>query len=492
MAVTATDGQATNTGSGSAQTLTTASKSWTAGRRLLAFGQAARDGHTQGLNSLFEVTDSGSLTWTELVTGSVNSSEGTDYATQFKCWISSTVTATARTVTIDPRNNGTNKFWMALAVVEIDGSDGTLVSGQSDSATNGSPGGTLTSTLPSSVTTRAFGAYVRDVDNSTTTFDSVTGYSAISSATDATGTQTIGVWESTTTAAFAAGGSESGTAYTHSGIVVELAESATATEISIGQASESDSAQGVTVDPGSVAVSLGQAAEANTGQGMTADPGSVGVSLGQASESDTGQAVTTDPGSVAAALGQAAEADSAQALALVTLVQIALGQAAEVDAGQILALDPGSVAVAFGLAAEADSAQALALSTLVEIAFGQASEVDTGQALSVDPGSVEIAFGQASEVDTGQALALLTLIEIALGQAAEVDTGQAVAVDPGSVSVALGQAAEADSAQAVTVVALGLVLAGVSPAVARAVAGNLVHRVAQANRVVNARPAAAG
>lgn len=65
--------------------------------------------------------------------------------------------------------------------------------------------------------------------------------------------------------------------------------------------------------------------------------GDQNINVGQASEADTAQAITIT-GALGIAVGQAAEADTAQAITVSTQINIAVGQAAETDLAQPIAL----------------------------------------------------------------------------------------------------------------------------------------------------------
>lgn len=195
--------------------------------------------------------------------------------------------------------------------------------------------------------------------------------------------------------------------------------------LAIGQAAETDSAQALASRQ---ARTVGQPAEADAAQPLAAQQAR---GVAQALETDSAQALTI---STAKVLGQAAETDAAQAL--LARQQRTLGQPAETDTAQVLAVSlPGTL----GQAAEADSAQPL--QSAQRRALGQALEADSAQPAAL---STAKAIGQAAETDAAQAFVQRLLRQA--GQALEADTAQPVS--RGGTTVAAGQAAELDAALA--------------------------------------------
>lgn len=185
----------------------------------------------------------------------------------------------------------------------------------------------------------------------------------------------------------------------------------------------------------------------------TAGGGPTTVTLGQTTETDTAQAITFVPGALAVSLGQAAETDSAQAItAVLGAVSIAISQASETDSAQAIAFVPGAISIALGQAAETDSAQAVtAISGATIATLGQALETDSAQSIIFVPGAISVVLGQAAETDTAQTIApTIGATVVNIGLVTEIDTAQAIAFVPGAISVAVGQAAETNLAQAIT------------------------------------------
>lgn len=182
------------------------------------------------------------------------------------------------------------------------------------------------------------------------------------------------------------------------------------------------------------------------------DPGQT-ITVGQASESDTAQALGKAKAQVFA---QALETDTAQALG--RLKTLALLQSSESDAAQGMAWSPKNRLV--GQASESEVAQAFtsAKARAVEqalendlaqgvtftraVAVGQASESD---AASVFASAKARAVAQALEADSAGVMSLALVVVIV--QALEADAAQGIQRNP--LAQLLGQAEEADSAGAV-------------------------------------------
>jgi hypothetical protein len=219
----------------------------------------------------------------------------------------------------------------------------------------------------------------------------------------------------------------------------------TSTIISIGQASESSTAQPVTKTK---AKTLGQPSEVALAQALAS--GTI-VAVGQASEVDAAQTVA---GSKSRTVGQASEADAAQAVGRIKIRAVA--QAAETGSAHALAraksrtmgmaTETGTAQTVgrlkvrgVGMAAEADLAESVARTRSRSI--GQATESDSANPLAK---SKARALGQAIETDAAQPVgpAKARL----LGEPVEVDAGQPVAA---STAIILGQPSETDTASAV-------------------------------------------
>ncbi len=160
------------------------------------------------------------------------------------------------------------------------------------------------------------------------------------------------------------------------------------------------------------------------------------VNVGQATETDTAQAVSIER---TYSVAQATETDTAQAIAVRRLISV--GQATETDTAQAVTFRKELTA---GIATETDTAQPVTISRL--IATGQATETDSALAVTIGSTATNVAVGQATETDTAQAVTIARGIDV--GQATETDTAQAVAVITDQV-IAVGQAVETDTAQSI-------------------------------------------
>jgi len=195
----------------------------------------------------------------------------------------------------------------------------------------------------------------------------------------------------------------------------------------VGQASETDLAQAVVVLRTYL---IGQAFETDLAQDI-GQPAKVNQVL----ETDLAQAITVVK---ALLLGQATEADLAQAIAV--LKSLTVGQVQETDLAQAIAV---LKSLTVGQVQEADLAQAI---TVVRSRLlGQASETDVAQAITVLKAAL---IGQASETDLARAITILRTVLVA--QVQETDLAQAITALLGRV---VQQVQETDLAQAITVVA---------------------------------------
>lgn len=221
--------------------------------------------------------------------------------------------------------------------------------------------------------------------------------------------------------------------------------------ISVGQSTETDSAQTVTPQR---AYSVAQATETDSAQVITP---ARAITVNQASETDSAQALThakqvqvsqaaeTDTAQTVTAartydVNQATETDSAQALTVAK--QVAINQTTETDSAQALTIAKG---VDVGQASETDSAQAVSASAATTV--GQASETDTAQA--VTPART-YAVAQTTETDTAQSIAPAKQVTISI--ATETDAGQTITAQR---AVTVSIASETDSAQAITATTSG-------------------------------------
>lgn len=231
------------------------------------------------------------------------------------------------------------------------------------------------------------------------------------------------------------------------------------------------------VSSGAVNVSLGLASETDTALGMTADPGNLGVSIAQATETDSALGMAADPGNLDIALNLASETDSALTISTSAGLSVALNQASETDSALGMTADPGAITVPINQASEADMSQAFSVDAGGVVTLDLASETDLALSIAALPGEYQVAIGQASEVDTAQAFTVDLSDVVAMGLAIETDSALVLTPSTGPISLTLNLASETDSARPVTAVSIlidGLVF--VVPARVRTI------RVQQRNR----------
>lgn len=111
-------------------------------------------------------------------------------------------------------------------------------------------------------------------------------------------------------------------------ILVSVFLAQEATDVTLNQAAEVDSARALTI---SETVTLGQASEADTARGMTL---AEALSLARASETDTARALSVSEG---VSIGQAGEVDTARGV--VTMETLTLGVALELDTARFLHIE---------------------------------------------------------------------------------------------------------------------------------------------------------
>jgi hypothetical protein len=266
--------------------------------------------------------------------------------------------------------------------------------------------------------------------------------------------------------------------------------------IAIDRATETDAANAFTITS-PVTVAIGRATETDSAQSVTVIAPDV-YDVGQATETDTAQSITPSA-TTTVAVGLATETDSAQAVTAVATSVITVGLATETDTAQVLTVAAGGLTIGVGqagetdtaggvtpslvnvlpvgLATETDSAQAVAVAAANVIAVGLATETDSAQAVTPLTGVSTVAIGLATELDaahdvvpagsgtelvntaeefdSAQSITPLGTITLAIGQATEVDSANVIAPLAGVLTTAVGLATEVDSAQAVSVSAAG-------------------------------------
>lgn len=239
--------------------------------------------------------------------------------------------------------------------------------------------------------------------------------------------------------------------------------------VTVGRASETDSANVITVlSPRTLAVGL--ASETDSASDVM--PSSADVhTIGQASETDSALTITPVATRVVT-VGLASETDVAQAITAVATTTTAIGRADEVDSAQAVTVLAGPITQAIGVASETDTAQAIGVvlaprlvsvgradevdavltvtvAATSAIAVNRATETDSAQALTATAGAVNVAVGRAVEVDTAQDVASAGAGTVLINTADELDSAQPIA-PTGAIAIAVGQASEVDASLAVT------------------------------------------
>ena len=157
-------------------------------------------------------------------------------------------------------------------------------------------------------------------------------------------------------------------------------------------------------------------------------PGAINVPLNQASETDTAQPITVDPQH--RLVSPASETDSAQPITALQSKIVAVGQATEADTAQPVTLETRRLV---GQATETDIAQPFTV--LKTRSIGQATETDTAQPIIQPVGQV-IPVGQAIETDTAQPITWE--VRRLVGLASETDFALPITVVGGVADVEQG------------------------------------------------------
>ncbi len=242
--------------------------------------------------------------------------------------------------------------------------------------------------------------------------------------------------------------------------------------ISVGQATETNIAQAITVIVGGVTVAMGQAIETDLAQSITV-LSQITIVVGQATETDLAQVVAPVSGQVIT-VGQAVETDLAQAVRQAAPFEIVLSAFVPTggiattdrliggnahDGGRLTDDQNPSDAVDLAANRSGEFAFVLQPTDLGEDGVEYSFRLVISPSTPLDTYAVEatwtigsgIQVGQAFETDLAQPITIIFDQTITVGQALETDIAQDVTVVPGVVSVAVGQATEADLAQSVTV-----------------------------------------
>ena len=223
--------------------------------------------------------------------------------------------------------------------------------------------------------------------------------------------------------------------------------------VNVGLATETDTAQAVSVSAGAVTATLNQGVETDSSLAVTASAGTVSTAVGISSDTETALAVTPTAGAVTVAVGLASETDSAQAVTPVAGAQtVAVGLASETDSALGVAVSAGATTKAVGLSTETDTGLETTISAgAVTVAVGLATETDTGLTVTTAVGAQTVAVGIASDTSTALAVtASVGAVSTAVGVGIESDTALTVTPAPGSVTVAVGLATETDTALTAT------------------------------------------
>jgi len=152
--------------------------------------------------------------------------------------------------------------------------------------------------------------------------------------------------------------------------------------------------------------------------------------VGQVTETDLAQDVTVVVEAITIAVGQVVETDLAQAVTPFQSISIAVGQVTEIDLAQPVTVST-AIIVAVGQVTETDLAQDVTVDTGgLFIAVGQVTETDLAQTVTPIVGAVTIAVGQVVETDLAQVVTVTFAQTIAVGQVVETDLSQAVTFVP--------------------------------------------------------------
>lgn len=215
--------------------------------------------------------------------------------------------------------------------------------------------------------------------------------------------------------------------------------------VAIGRASETDTAQDIS-PVGADVFDIGLATETDTAQAITPVAAAT-VSIGLASETDTANPITP-VALTTVSVGLASETDTAQTITVVSTVTISVGLATEIDTAQVITLVAVNT-ISIGMASETDTAQSISPVSVVSVAIGLANETDTAQTITAVFGAVTVVIGLAEEQDSADNISPSTMGTIAIGTAEETDTAQPIVVSA-SVSASIGLAQETDTAQGIS------------------------------------------
>lgn len=159
--------------------------------------------------------------------------------------------------------------------------------------------------------------------------------------------------------------------------------------------------------PAPQSVTMGLATETDTAFDIPATPGDVSVAVGLATTSSSGLSITPIGGDVSLAIGLASETDTAFTITPLSDTSLAIGLATETDTAFSVVTLPGDAAQTVGLSQETDTGFTVSPSGGdVSVTLGLSTETDT--ALSITPlaGAVSVAVGLATETDTALSVSI--------------------------------------------------------------------------------------
>ncbi len=115
--------------------------------------------------------------------------------------------------------------------------------------------------------------------------------------------------------------------------------------------------------------------------------GAQSISVGAASETETAKSVTATPGAVTVTVAAASETETAKTTAAVSTISVTVGAASETETANTVAPVAGAVTITVGAASETETAKVVtATAGTVTISVGVASETETAKVVAVVAG----------------------------------------------------------------------------------------------------------
>ena len=229
---------------------------------------------------------------------------------------------------------------------------------------------------------------------------------------------------------------------------------ATPVTVSVGQASETDSALPITATFADLTIPIGQATEADSALSVTLNFGAQTIPIGQASETDSAFSIDPSFGALSVPVGLASETDDALPITFSSgALSIAIGQASESDTALPITIQSGPLSIPVGIASEADSAFPVVPSFgALAISIGQATESDSAQPVTLTYGNITIPMGIASEADSALPINVTGLsVPIPIGIATETDSAFSIGFNVATpLNISIGFAQERDYALSVS------------------------------------------